>query len=114
MSVRTYPHQKASRCFSISVACLLLALVVLTTSALAGAQSTGGRIRGTITDPSGGAVIAARVILINEATNVSRDTQAGENGEYLFLEIPVGVYEIDATQQGFMNNVRKVVALNLN
>jgi len=29
------------------------------------AQSTGGRIRGTVTDPSGGAVSAATVQLVN-------------------------------------------------
>ena len=79
-----------------------------------GAQSTGGRIRGTITDQSGGAVAGAKVTLINEATNVTRDTDSGGNGEYLFIEVPVGSYEIDVTQQGFKKYVRKGVAVNLN
>src|SRR5580700_3641888 len=86
----------------------------LAASPFAGAQSTGGRIRGTVTDPSGGAVAAAKVTLINEATNVSRDSDAGANGEYLFIEVPVGSYEIDVTQQGFKKYVRKGIALDLN
>jgi hypothetical protein len=91
-----------------------LAFAILFAAPLAFAQSTGGRIRGTVTDPSGGAVAAAKIILINEATNVTRDVESGGNGEYLFLEVPVGSYEIDASQQGFKKYVRKGVGLNLN
>jgi hypothetical protein len=78
------------------------------------AQSTGGRIRGTVTDPSGGAVIGAKVTLTNEATNIAREVQTGVNGEYLFLEVPVGTYEIDVTQQSFKKYVHKGLALDLN
>jgi hypothetical protein len=89
-------------------------LLMLATTPIAGAQSTGGRIRGTVTDPSGGAVAAAKINLVNEATNVLRDTESGENGEYLFLEVPVGTYTIEVTQQGFKKYVRKGLTLNLN
>lgn len=81
---------------------------------LANAQSTGGRIRGTAVDSSGGAVVGATVTLINEATHVTRDAQTGANGEYIFLEVPVGTYEIDATSKGFKKYVRKGIPLNLN
>src|SRR5450432_136406 len=87
---------------------------LLAASPFAGAQSTGGRIRGTVTDPSGGAIAAAKVTLINEATNVTRDVDSGVNGDYLFLEVPVGSYEIDVAQQGFKKYVRKGIPLNLN
>ena len=80
----------------------------------ADAQSTGGRIRGTVTDPSGGAVAAATVQLINEGTHATREVQSGANGEYIFLEVPVGSYEIDLTLQGFKKYVRKGVVLDLN
>jgi len=96
---------------------LLIAILILATLGAApfgAAQSTGGRIRGTVTDPSGGAVAAAKVTLTNEATNVTRDVDSGVNGDYLFIEVPVGSYEIDVTQQGFKKYVRKGIALNLN
>jgi hypothetical protein len=79
-----------------------------------GAQSTGGRIRGTVVDPSGGAVPAAAVQLVNEATHATRAAQTGANGEYDFIEVPVGSYEVDLTMQGFKKYVRKGVALDLN
>jgi hypothetical protein len=78
------------------------------------AQSTGGRIRGTVTDASGGAVVGATVTLINEATRASRGVETGANGEYVFLEVPVGTYEIDVTGQGFKKSARKGIPLNLN
>ena len=80
----------------------------------AGAQSTGGRIRGTVIDPSGGAVVGATVTLINEATHATRVVQTGANGEYIFIEVPVGAYEIDATSQGFKKSARKGIPLDLN
>ena len=92
----------------------ITAIATLTLAPIVSAQSTGGRIRGTVSDPSGGAVVGAKVTLINEATNVSRDVDTSSNGEYLLLEVPVGSYEIDVTQEGFKKYVRKGIALDLN
>jgi len=78
------------------------------------AQSTGGRLRGTVIDPTGGAVVGATVTLVNEATHATREVQTGANGEYVFLEVPVGTYEVDTASQGFKKYVRKGIPLNLN
>jgi Carboxypeptidase regulatory-like domain len=95
------------------LAITLMALLVMCTPAVKG-QSTGGRIRGTVTDPSGGAVVGAKVVLVNVATNVTREAATGETGEYLFLEVPVGTYEIDLQQPGFKKFARKDVTVHLN
>ncbi len=95
-------------------AVVFCAVAILIAVPSAGAQSTGGRIRGTVTDPSGGAVPAATVTLINEATHATRQVQSGESGEYIFIEVPVGSYEIDVTVQGFKKYVRKGIVLDLN
>jgi hypothetical protein len=78
------------------------------------AQSTGGRIRGTVTDQSGATVAAAKVVITNQANGSQRDTQTGTNGEYIFLEVPVGSYEIEVNQTGFKKYLRKGIALDLN
>ena len=70
---------------------------------VAAAQSTGGRVRGTVTDTSGAAVTGAKLTLINEATNVSRETMSGTNGEYIFLEVPVGTYDLEVAQRDSRN-----------
>src|SRR5208337_767715 len=80
----------------------------------ASSQSTGGRIRGTVTDESGGSIAGAKVTLINEGTNATREVQTSATGEYLFLEVPVGSYEVDINQQGFKKYARKGIVLVLN
>jgi len=91
-----------------------LAFVATLCSANASAQSTGGRIRGTVTDPSGATVAAANVVITNQANGSQRDMQTGANGEYIFLEVPVGTYEIEVNQTGFKKYVRKGIVLDLN
>src|SRR5215475_6043034 len=78
------------------------------------AQSTGGRIRGTVTDSSGGAIAGATVQLINEATHSTREVQTSSTGEYIFIEVPVSTYELQVSQTGFKKLSRKGVPLNLN
>src|SRR6266850_700936 len=90
------------------------AAAILFAAPFASAQSTGGRIRGTVMDTSGAAIAAAKVSIINEATHTTRETEAGAGGEYIFLEVPVGSYEVDAQSIGFKKYVRKGIVLNLN
>src|SRR5258708_12448212 len=78
------------------------------------AQSTGGRIRGTVTDPSGGAVSGAKLQLTNEANGTQRETESGASGEYIFLEVPVGTYQLEISQQGFKKYLHKALVVNLN
>ena len=107
--------RKACSLFSrSSLPWLVIVLTAFLAAPLANAQSTGGRIRGTVVDPSGGAVAAATVQLVNEATHASREVQSGANGEYIFIEVPVGTYEINLTVQGFKKYVRKGIVLDLN
>jgi hypothetical protein len=91
-----------------------LALICLSAAPFGNSQSTGGRVRGTVTDASGGAVAGAKVTLTNTATNVTRDTTTGAGGEYQFLEVPIGKYEVGVNQTGFKKFVRKDVGVDLN
>jgi hypothetical protein len=94
---------------------LSLLLIILFPGVIStNAQSTGGRIRGTVTDPSGGAVTGAKLQLTNEANGTQRDTESGANGEYIFLEVPVGTYQIEVSQKGFKKYLRKGLLVNLN
>src|SRR6266851_2944749 len=100
-------------CRSIFCGAIFL-LAMLIAAPFAGAQSTGGRIRGTVMDPSGGAVAAANVTLRNEATGSERTAQTAATGEYVFLEAPVGTYTVELQFAGFKKYVRKGVSLELN
>jgi hypothetical protein len=93
---------------------LSILLIAAGLAHFANAQSTGGRIRGTVTDTSGAAITGATVTLRNEANGTQRDAQSGGNGEYGFLEVPVGMYTMEAQQAGFKKYVSKGVTLELN
>ncbi|HXN53459.1 MAG TPA: carboxypeptidase regulatory-like domain-containing protein [Candidatus Acidoferrum sp.] len=100
------------RCHSLYAICMLA--ISLAAAVSGNAQSTGGRIRGTVTDPSGGAITGAKLQLTNEANGTQRETESGANGEYIFLEVPVGTYQLEVSQQGFKKYVRKGIVVNLN
>ena len=78
------------------------------------AQSTGGRINGRVTDPSGAVVPDATVTLINESTGVTTHTQSSKSGDYSFPTVAVGTYTIEFEATGFKKLTRKQVALDLN
>jgi hypothetical protein len=89
--------------------CLSLVLVPRSLSA-----QTTGRLNGSVTDPSGAVVPAAKITIVNEATGVSRVTQADKDGAYSIPEVPVGSYRIEAEQTGFKKIVRHGIPVLLN
>jgi len=106
--------QLVSVCSRSVLLTIFLGVAFVFATSFANAQSTGGRIRGTVTDPSGAAVGGATVTLVNTATNVTREATTSGTGEYLFLEVPVGTYEVDVNQSGFKRFVRKDIVVDLN
>ena len=92
--------RRAKRFLQLSIAARVLGTAAAMLGGYANAQSTGGRIRGTVTDTSGAAITGATVTLLNEANGTTRDTQSGSNGEYGILEVPVGVYTVVSQQNG--------------
>jgi hypothetical protein len=65
------------------------------------AQVAGGTILGTVTDASGGAVVAAEVAITDLATGVVRTTTSNSVGSYAAPNLLPGKYEIRVTAQGF-------------
>ncbi|HXX14399.1 MAG TPA: carboxypeptidase regulatory-like domain-containing protein [Candidatus Eremiobacteraceae bacterium] len=79
----------------------LLAMIFAAGSPLSSAQSFRGAIRGDVTDASGYHVPAAKVVARNLGTSETREITAGDDGEYRFLELPAGEYEVSAVAGGF-------------
>jgi len=92
---------------------LAFALLTLGWPTAAQAQVTA-RIKGTITDPSGAAVASAGVTARNAETGIARTVTSEADGTYLFLALPVGLYEVTASKSGFQDSTRSGVQLNVN
>src|SRR6266404_9507169 len=66
-----------------------------------------GTIAGTVLDPSGAAVVGAKVTATNVATGFTRDTQSAVDGGYLFPLLPVGIYTVAVEAAGFRRSEHK-------
>ncbi len=98
-----YPFATSGRisCSKRTLSAIVLALLVfLLVAPSAWAQSTTS-VRGTVTDPSGGAVVGATVVLLNPESKTERTATTGDQGEYQFLFLPPGTYKLTISAPGF-------------
>ena len=82
---------------SLGFICLAFILV----SGFARAQTFRGTILGTIIDSSGAAIPGATVVIKNQGTGQTRTTTSGDAGTYTVPELPIGLYAVTVSQQGF-------------
>jgi hypothetical protein len=92
---------------------LLTLLFVLSALVLAQIAPTAS-LTGTITDPSGAAVPNVHVQLVNLDTGFERSGEVNSDGRYLFSQIPVGLYRVDASASGFSQYRQSGIRLNVN
>ena len=60
-----------------------------------------------MTDPSGAVLASVKVTLTNEATGVSREATTNDSGDYVFVEVQPGHYQLEFEQTGFKKNVQQ-------
>ena len=70
-----------------------------------------GTIVGTVTDPSGSVVPAARVTVMDEGTKIARDVVANEQGYYVVPSLRPAVYSVTVTAPSFATYAQKGVTL---
>lgn len=87
----------------------LAALVFTLIPLLLAAQSTTQTIQGLVTDPTGAVIAGAKVTIINTATAVSNTALTNTTGNYTFVLVPVGNYDIKFEVQGFKTEMVKGV-----
>jgi hypothetical protein len=79
----------------------VLCVLVVIMSATAQAQFDTATVLGTITDQSSAVLAHCRVDLRNTATGATRTATTDDQGQFRFLDVPVGPYRLEATAQGF-------------
>lgn len=86
--------------------CILLILMIVIGVSNVLAQTTFGRISGTVSDTVGAAIPNAVVTITNPATNFSRTATTDENGFYTITNLPVGTYSVSVEVQNFKKSVK--------
>ena len=95
-SIRSFP---SARCLTFRLLALL-AVAALCISPLPAQQTLGG-ITGEITDTSGSVIPNAEVTVVGEETGLTRTVKSNGSGEYLFVNLPIGTYNLTYTADGF-------------
>src|ERR1700730_6053556 len=68
-------------------------------------------IKGTVTDPSGAPVPAAKVTARNTETGAERSSATDDAGRYQIVWLAVGKYEVTVTKTGFQEAIRNGIRL---
>ncbi len=91
-----------------------LVIAFLLAAGASHAQLTGaGNIQGTVTDPTGAIVAGATVTLTDVSTGVKRTVQTDSSGVYLFPNIDIGKYDLQAKATGFETYVQTGIVLEV-
>ena len=93
-------------------ALILCVLGVVGTDRLA-AQTATATIQGTVTDASGGSIPGATITVKNLGTAATQMVQSDAQGRYNISNLPVGNYELQATQGGFQTVVHRGLVLTV-
>jgi hypothetical protein len=81
-------------------------ILFFTLIGFANSQAPTGTIVGVVKDPSGAAVVGARVKAANLATALARRAVTSEQGDYSFPALLAGEYEVSVEAPGFQRMVR--------
>jgi hypothetical protein len=78
----------------------------------AAAQSTAATLSGTVRDPSGASIPAAKIELTNTRTHQSRSLQSNDTGLFVVPDVEEGLYDISVEKPGFKKLTRTGIVVN--
>ena len=101
---------RARSCTSAWVSLILIVVIACLCAPFSSAQVSAS-LSGLISDPSGAALSGASVAAVSLDTGLSRTAPTDPAGRYRFLALPVGLYEVRVTKDGFAEAIRTGIRL---
>jgi len=95
------PNSRSQQLVAVGVCLGLSVVLVLLSAGYLSAQNSQGTILGHINDPSGAALVGAKVTITNLATAVRNATQTSSVGDYVFVNVIPGRYDLVVEAPGF-------------
>jgi hypothetical protein len=92
---------------------IVLFILVILFCVPARAQVAGGTLSGTITDPSGGGIPHAKLVITNVATGVERSVTTNTDGFYTAVNLLPGAYEVTISAKGFNTEVNSGITMSV-
>ncbi|MHB8654528.1 MAG: TonB-dependent receptor [Terriglobia bacterium] len=87
--------------------------LTLAATAPIGAQVDTADLSGSVLDPQGAAIPRARVTVRKLDTGATRSTESDANGQYSFVGLAPGNYELSVNAKGFMSSVNSGLTLTI-
>jgi hypothetical protein len=91
----------------------LVLLLALAVPGLTLAQTTLGRVAGSVLDTSGAVLPGATITLTNQQTNQTQTSVSNEVGTFVFPQVQVGTYKVEITLEGFKSKTYTDVVVNV-
>ena len=89
-------------CWLLSTLVLMVTILLLASAVPAGAQVTSaGQVNGVVTDKTGAVVPGAAITLTDTSTQEQRNSTSNAAGQYVFVNVPPGKYNITVVKTGF-------------
>jgi len=101
----------ARRFASAAAATLLLLAMLAVRPEISWSQANSATFYGSVTDPSGLAVVGATVTLTDQGTQATTSRTTGSSGEVVFSFVPVGVYTLKVDAPGFKSYLNNGLTL---
>ncbi len=92
---------------------LLTLFAALCVTGLAQAGGSTSEIKGRVSDPNGAVVAGATVTVTDAAKGVSRTATTDAQGEYRFLSLPPGTYNVRVEAGGFSSQVKNAIEVTV-
>jgi len=92
---------------------IILFVLICPTATFGQAASTSGRLEGLVLDSAGAAVPGATVVITNKKTGVSTTLKSDEDGHFVALYLPPGIYEVTVEKDGFQKQVLRDTAVEV-
>ena len=87
----------------------LILLTIVPLAIFAQALGTAGTVSGTVVDPNNAVIKGASVIISNPVTGYSRTITTGDDGAYIFRDVPPNNYSVRVTATGFNSASQNIV-----
>src|SRR5258708_3775524 len=87
--------------------------IAFTTTYFTGQAVNFAQIHGSVTDPTGAAVVGAQVTATQTETGLARTTATGAEGSFSLPNLPVGPYVLKVSASGFKEYVQTGITLQV-
>src|SRR5258707_1245341 len=98
------------------IACLpaLTLTLLLVAPDAARAQAVAvAEISGTVTDPTGSAIVGAQIKVVEVDRQIPHATTSDATGHYVLPNLPVGPYTLEVSANGFKNYLQSGIVLQV-